>query len=69
MMTVENNELLINLRPISQHTMKMPLQYVDFDTWYNDEVLDDTRMKMTRKNIIENLAEKAGGCHLDPDMT
>ena len=40
-----------------------------FDEWYNDEVLDDGTQKMSRKSVIENIAEKVGGCHLDTNST
>lgn len=32
-------------------------------------MLDDGQLKMTRKQVIENIAEKEGGCHIDPDST
>lgn len=57
------------LKPLCQFSHAPQPKMVNFDQWYNEEVLDDTENKMSRKNIIENIAEKAGGCHVDEDMT
>ena len=57
------------LKPLCQFSLAPQPKMVNFDQWYDEEVLDDTENKMSRKNIIENIAEKAGGCHVDTDMT
>lgn len=57
------------LKPLCQFSHAPQPKGVNFDQWYEEEVLDDTENKMSRKNIIENIAEKAGGCHVDEDMT
>ena len=65
----QGNTLETTLKPLCQFSLAPQPKMVNFDQWYDEEVLDDTENKMSRKNIIENIAEKAGGCHVDTDMT
>lgn len=65
----QGNTLETTLKPLCQFSVAPQPKMVNFDQWYDEEVLDDTENKMSRKNIIENIAEKAGGCHVDTDMT
>lgn len=65
----DGTTLETTLKPLCQFSHAPQPKMVNFDQWYNEEVLDDTENKMSRKNIIENIAEKAGGCHVDEDMT
>lgn len=65
----QGDTLETTLKPLCQFSNAPRPKMVNFDQWYNEEVLDDTENKMSRKNIIENIAEKAGGCHVDKDMT
>ena len=65
----QGNTLETTLKPLCQFSLAPQPKMVNFDQWYDEEVLDDTENKMSRKNIIENIAEKAGGCHVDEDMT
>lgn len=59
----------IGLQPLCKFGHYKQQQLKSFEDWYNDEVLDDTKQKMTRKNVIENIAEKEGGCHYDTNST
>ena len=61
----QGDTLETTLKPLCQFSNAPRPNMVNFDQWYNEEVLDDTENKMSRKNIIENIAEKAGGCHGD----
>lgn len=61
--------LMVSLQPLCKFGHYRQQQLKSFDDWYNDEVLDDTLQKMTRKNVIENIAEKEGGCHYDTKST
>ena len=66
----QGDTLETTLKPLCQFSNASRPKMVNFDQWYEEEVLDDdTENKMSRKNIIENIAEKAGGCHVDEDMT
>ena len=65
----QGDTLETTLKPLCQFSNAPRPKMVHFDQWYEEEVLDDTENKMSRKNIIENIAEKAGGCHVDEDMT
>ena len=60
---------LMTLKPLCRYRNAPEPRMKSFEEWYNDEVLDDTLHQMTRKNIIENIAEKEGGCHLDTNST
>lgn len=66
-LTGSGDNVRVSLRPLFQHPNQP--RWIDFDSWYNQEVLDDGTHKMSRKNIIENFAEKEGGCHVDPEST
>lgn len=61
--------VMVGLQPLCKFGHYKQQQLKSFDDWYNDEVLDDTKQKMTRKNVIENIAEKEGGCHYDTNST
>ncbi|MBQ7632293.1 MAG: hypothetical protein IJS82_06015 [Paludibacteraceae bacterium] len=65
----KNNILVTKLMPLCQFSMAPDTQLKLFDSWYNDEVLNDGQRKMSRRNVIENIAEMEGGCHVDPDST
>ena len=60
---------MMTLKPLCHYGKVIELQMKSFDEWYNDEVLDDGTQKMSRKSVIENIAEKEGGCHLDTNST
>ena len=60
---------LMTLNPLFHYSNAPKPRMKSFVDWYNDEVLDDGIQKMTRKNVIENIAEKEGGCHLDTNST
>ena len=36
-----------------------------FDDWYNSEVYNDRTFSITRKKLIETIAEQDGGVHVD----
>lgn len=65
----EKDRLVTELKPLCRYSNAPRPKSKSFDDWYNDEVLDDGHLKMTRKQVIENIAEKEGGCHIDPDST
>lgn len=65
----EKDRLVTELIPLCNFSQAPKPQRKSFEDWYNEEVLDDGRLKMTRKNVIENIAEKEGGCHIDSDST
>ena len=64
----QGDTLETTLKPLCQFSNAPRPKMVNFDQWYEEEVLDDTQYQMSRKNIIEHIAEKAGGCHVDGDM-
>lgn len=68
-LTGSGDDVRVSLRPLFQHPNQPQPRWIDFDSWYNQEVLNDGTHKMSRKNIIENFAEKEGGCHVDPEST
>ncbi len=62
--------LTVQLLPLCKFSNSPKPQMLPFNIWYNDLVIDNKGgNKMSRKNIIENISEKAGGCHVDPNMT
>lgn len=67
--SMDGSFAITRLKPLCLFSNAPEPRMRSFDDWYNDEVLDDTLHQMTRKNIIENIAEKEGGCHVDPDST
>lgn len=64
-----SGRLVTKLMPLCRFSNAPKPQRKSFEEWYNDEVLDDGQQKMTRRQVIENIAEKEGGCHIDPDST
>lgn len=68
-LVMNDDVVVVGFRPLFQHSNRPKEQLVNFDAWYDDIVLEDGTQKMSRKNVIENIAEKEGGCHLDKDIT
>lgn len=44
--------VMVGLQPLCKFSHYKQQQLKSFDDWYNDEVLDDTKQKMTRKNVM-----------------
>ena len=56
--------------PVKAFLNSYPDQYKkkSFDDWWHQIVLDDTSNKFTRGNLIHLVADKDGGCHVDPKL-
>ena len=69
-MSVENNESNFTFTPLFKNELydKTQIKLVDFTTWWNGEIFDNRQgLKLSRKDVILNIANKDGYSHVDLD--
>jgi hypothetical protein len=55
--------------PLLDETLGRKLKKVDFDKWWAKIVIvDNMRNKMSRKDIVQVVADQDGGAHVDPNL-
>ncbi len=71
-MRMENNEPNFTFSPLFKNIFydKRQIKLVDFNVWWNGEIFDNRQgLKLSRKDVILNLANKDGYSHVDVDET
>lgn len=69
-MSIENNESNFTFSPLFKNKLydKTQIKLVDFSAWWNGEIFDNRQgLKLSRKDVILNIANKDGYSHVDVD--
>lgn len=62
---LENGEISLSFKPLFESSAGMRTTSSKFDEWYNQMVYKDGNYQLSRKKLIECIAEQDGGSHLD----
>lgn len=63
---LENGDVSLDFKPLFASKAGMSITWTLFEDWYEQVVYKDGAHELSRKKLIECIAEQDGGSHLDP---